>query len=293
MNNNLCPVCERKVRCKNGICSVAGSDGFPVMCVGKWTEEKHHYIDSYLNIFFKAMAKKWHGNLYYIDLFCGPGRSRNRDSGIEIDGSPLIALKFGFCKYIFVDKNLDNIKSLKSRCLNRAGSNNSEFIHGDCNERIKEVINYIPGNSLSVTLVDPFGLNFNFESYIQLTKDRHMDLIIIFPLGMAIKRTMNKSEKAKQKVNLFLGGNEWRTLIRDKPVSAYGRTIIDYFKQNLTKIGYQIPKELSAGENIIVKNNSNIPLYHLLFVSKNQLGTSFWNKISQYKPNGQLSIFSP
>lgn len=289
---NECASCDNKKNKKDGICiKHSGSDGLPIMCTGKWSEEKHFYIDNFLNLFFRAMYKKWAGNLCYVDLFCGPGRCRTKKTGNEFDGSPLIALKYQFSKYIFVDKNEENINTLNSRTVNRAGSEKIVFIRGDCNDKIDEIRHELPKNSLSVVLVDPFKINFNFDSFIKLTNDRRMDLIIVFPLGMTIKRIMNKSKNEKAMIDNFLGGSDWQSFSKTKPGSLIGREITDYFKNNLANLGYRIPKEFIFDE-ITVKNTKNAPLYKLLFASKDPLGNSFWNKIIQSRPNGQLSLFS-
>ena len=75
------------------------------------------YLDKYLNIYSSAMNNKWGGNLNYIDLFCGPGKSRIKETNNEFDGSPLISLKYHFNQYIFVDKNEENIDILGLFCL--------------------------------------------------------------------------------------------------------------------------------------------------------------------------------
>lgn len=201
MINGRCRSCGRTKNhdTKNGIClNENGSDDLPVMCVRKWSEEKHYYIDKYLNIFSNAMNQKWDGNLNYIDLFCGPGKSRVRETNNEFDGSPLISLKYNFNQYIFVDKNEENVDILRTRTKNMGNFDKIRFIKGDCNEKVSEINKLVPKKSLSVVLIDPFSINFNFDSYKELTDDRKMDLIIIFPLGMTIKRIMNKSEKEKK-----------------------------------------------------------------------------------------------
>lgn len=92
-------------------------------------------------------------------------------------------------------------------------------------------------------------------------------------------------------VDVFLGGNDWREIIKYEPKSSYGRIIINYFKSNLEKLGYVVPKEFLLN-NIIVKNTKNAPIYNLLFASKHPLGNSFWNKITQYSFNGQSSFLN-
>lgn len=294
MSNDKCRFCNKAKNhdVKDGIClNENGDDGLPVMCVRKWSEDKHFYIDNYLRIFFNAMNKKWCGNLNYIDLFCGPGKSRVKESNNEFNGSPLIALKYHFKQYIFVDKNEKNIDILRTRTKSMDDFGRIRFIKDDCNEKVDEINKSISQKCLSVVLIDPFGINFNFDSYRILTKDKKMDLIIIFPLGMTIKRIMNKSEKEKKMVDNFLGGDGWREMIKYEPKNSYGRIIINYFKSNLEKLGYMVPKEFVLND-ITVKNTKNAPIYNLLFASKHPLGNSFWNKITQQNPSGQLSILN-
>jgi three-Cys-motif partner protein len=83
--------------------ALTGSDGLTIRSSGIWTEEKLYYLEHYLDIFCVGMHKKWPGKLYYVDLFSGPGRCHIRETGEEIDGSPLIALKFNFAKYFFFE----------------------------------------------------------------------------------------------------------------------------------------------------------------------------------------------
>lgn len=232
------------------------------------------------------MKRKWKGNLYYIDLFCGPGRSVSRETGEEVDGSPLIALKFKFAGYFFVDIEESNIKSLRQRCKSRINFDRVRFIWEDCNQAIESIRKLIPENSLSVALIDPFGLDFDFSSYVKLTEKRRIDLIINFPLGTAIKRNWKKSTSDKSKLDKFLGGTDWRP-IEKKPAVHF----VEYFKKKLEEIGYKIPWESPLGDIIIKTKKKKVPLYHLLFASKHPLGNKFWKKIRKYDPLGQRSLF--
>lgn len=282
-----CKSCNHEKNTKGGICLVKkGLDGLPVMCVGDWVTDKYYYFERYLDLFVRAMTKSWGGNIFYIDLFCGPGKCLIRETGKEIDGSSLIALKYKFAKYIFVDVEKENIKTLRQRCKSRANFDRVEFISGDCNEEIESIKKLIPRHSLSLTLVDPFGLDFNFSCYQKLTKDRKVDLIINFPLGMAIKRNFSKFDS--EKLDVFLGGKNWKRPAISNPTTHF----IHYFKKNLAKIGYKIPKECELSGDVLVKTiKKKVPLYYLLLASKNPLGATFWKKIRKYDPSGQRSLF--
>lgn len=282
-----CNSCDHKKKTnKDGVCLIQnGSDGLPVMCTGNWILCKHYYLERYLDLFVRAMSKNWGGNINYIDLFAGPGKCRIRESGEETEGSPLIALKYNFARYIFVDVIKSNIEILAKRCESRIDLNKISFITGDCNKSIENIKQIIPEHSLNVALVDPFGLNFDFESYEKLTNVRKIDLIINFPIGMAIKRNYLKSDH--EKLDRFLGGIDWKKGTINNPTKYF----IDYFKGNLEKIGYQIPKEFDPYGEIVIKNLKEIPLYDLLFASKHPLGAIFWQKIKKFDPIGQPSLF--
>ena len=69
-------------------------DGLPLVEVGQWALEKHARLRPYLEI-SRAVRRKFIGptnaGATFIDLYCGPGRARVRETGALIDGSPLIA----------------------------------------------------------------------------------------------------------------------------------------------------------------------------------------------------------
>jgi three-Cys-motif partner protein len=114
--------------------STIGSDGKIVRSSGIWAQDKLYYLERYLDIFSVGMRKKWPGKLHYVDLFAGPGRCLIRDTSEEIDGSPLIALKYGFAKYIFFEADEMCCKALTERIKLRAPEKLSdiEIVPGDC-----------------------------------------------------------------------------------------------------------------------------------------------------------------
>ncbi|MGB6685872.1 MAG: hypothetical protein WBH24_19635, partial [Candidatus Acidiferrum sp.] len=72
------------------------TDGLPARSTGLWVFDKKHYFERYLAIFTRGIGRKWSGKLSYADLFCGPGRSIVRNSGEEVNGSPLLSLDYEF-----------------------------------------------------------------------------------------------------------------------------------------------------------------------------------------------------
>ena len=276
-----CKNCDHENNAKDGICSVKkASDGLPFRCVGAWSEAKHYYLKRYIETFTTSMRKKWHGQLYYIDLFTGPGKCMARETEREIDGSPLIALNapYPFAKYFFVDLNEEVLNTLSERCKNNPNYNRIKLIPGDCNSVIDKIMCEIPIRSLSLAFVDPTGLDFKFST-LQKLAERKVDLIITFPEGMAIKRNIKKFlNEVHSPLDDVMSNNKWRQF-------NTGREIIECYRSDLTSLGYQ---EVKLGEEIQIRSISkNLPLYFLLFASKHQLGHKFWQEITKIDHTGQ------
>src|SRR5260370_39477069 len=160
--------------------ALTGSDGLTIRSSGIWAEEKLYYLEHYLDIFSVGMHKKWLGKLYYVDLFSGPGRCHIRETGEEIDGSPLIALKFNFAKYFFFEADPACYKALSERIKARAPEKlkNISLIPGDCNEHVKEVR---PPSTPSIRPVfgEPTGITqFAFDTMHPVNSELTMHLLL-------------------------------------------------------------------------------------------------------------------
>jgi len=275
------------------------SDGLPALIAGEWAEEKHFYLSRYSDMVSTGMRKKWK-NLTYIDLFSGPGKNivQINKKKKEIDGSPLIAikLKHPFSKYIFVEKSPQLINALKDRCQKFPIFNKMKFIKGDCNKKIAEVVNRIPEGSLGIAFIDPYGLDFWFSSLEKLVNGRSMDMIINFPMGMAIKRNVDRFIKKQwSRLDEFLGDDEWREEYKKrrlKNARGISKFFLDYYQAKLLKLGYYFDEEeygLLQGE-VLIKGSKKVPLYYLFFASKDKKGLEFWRKAIKYNSSGQKKL---
>ena len=75
---------------------IDGDDGLPAEEVGVWAKEKHDYLCRYIDISRSTRAKylgPGKAGATYIDLFCGPGRCKVRDSGEWIGNPPAKAMQ--------------------------------------------------------------------------------------------------------------------------------------------------------------------------------------------------------
>lgn len=288
----ICRNCDREANAPHGVCLIhKAEDGLYVRCVGLWAKDKYYYIERYLDVLTKSMRQRW--QLYYIDLFSGCGKCRVRETGEEIAGSGLIALnlRFPFNNYYFIDLDEISLQSFKERVKYNSLFNRISFKWGDCNEKVMEILGELPKEkTLYVTLIDPTGLQIKFDTIRILTNERKMDLIVIFPQGMAIKRNMDKFIKKEDSLlDSFMGDRRWRSLYKSRlPGDSIEKSLIDLYRDNLKSIGYQ---EIKSADEILIKSSKRaLPLYYLLFASKHPLGHQFWSSISEIEPTGQRKL---
>jgi three-Cys-motif partner protein len=300
MGSNLyvqkCKGCDSDRNAPDGICTLRpASDGLPLRCVGGWSKAKYYYLKNYIDAFATATRLKWHGKIYYIDLFAGPGKSRVRDTEEEIDASPLLALNspFPFANYFFVDLDREVLSVLSERCRSHALYGSIRFIAGDCNKIIDEIISEIPLRSLSLAFIDPTGVHFNFPT-VQKLATRKIDLIVTFPQGMAINRNIKKFLTEKHSpLDEWIGDEEWRELyykkLKERRDETVEKGIIGYYGRKLEALGYQ---EVKMGDEVLVRSTrKRLPLYCLLFACKHPLGHKLWREIGKIEHTGQRRFY--
>jgi three-Cys-motif partner protein len=257
-------------------------------------------VARYLTLFSQAMHKRFPVR-HYLDLFAGPGRCVLDDGSGEIEGSPLVALSLAhrFTRYHFVDVDSTAVLALRQRVA-RLGWRESDvqIYQEDANAVVTRLARSIPSGALSVALIDPTGLDLTFDSLRVLTRGRRMDLIYVFPEGMAAKRNLQKFLRQEHStLDAVLGDSRWRETVRpylrhDLSPQAHwdqiGRPLVEKLREQLTRLGYQ---NIHLGSEIIaVRNRNDVPLYYLVFASKHALGHRFWHAISSYDPAGQASL---
>jgi three-Cys-motif partner protein len=257
--------------------------------VGNWAEDKHYYLARYIEAtravrakYLKPAGSRPAGGAAFVDLFAGPGRSRIRETGTIIRGSPLVALahkEAPFTKVILCDLDEENTRALGVRTV--AYRDRVQIIQGDCNQVIGDITAKIPPYGLNVALLDPFSVNqLQFTTIAALAAFKRMDLIIHFPT-MDLKRNFGRDQN---RVGRFLGTSGSEDQIRT-PSDVVKR--IETLRTSLGAFGY-------TGEqvrSIAIKNNKKNVLYHLVFASKNSRGDAIWNDIVKRESDGQGNLF--
>jgi len=165
---------------------VEGDDGLPAEEVGAWTKEKHERLRRYLDISRAARNKFLTGpskSATFIDLFCGPGRGRVKETGEWIDGSAVAAWKISqengapFSKIYVADIDIER-RAASAERLRRLKAPIHELT-GSAADAALKVATITNRFGLHVAFLDPFSLGaLHFEIIKSLARLKRMDMLI-------------------------------------------------------------------------------------------------------------------
>ena len=264
-----------------------GSDGLPTLIQGPWSEDKLHFVRYFSSLFNGGMKNRWQTRAY-VDLFAGPGLCKERGTGTEFDGSPIVALKCQtpFTHLYFNDIDKDFVNALTRRQQRLDPQANVEYFNLDCNRAAKEIAEQIPKGALTLGLIDPWNYELTFDGLSHLGQRPATDLIVTFHTT-AIKRNAHRLIAA---VDTFLNDKNWRTRYWESQgdVSNPSTTVlIDTFRDSLRKkLDYT-----QFGDPMAIRNSTGVPMFYLLFASKHPRGLDFWEKSIGRLRSGQRRMY--
>lgn len=299
-NSGCSKGCNKDTRRKTtqeDLCVVTSSniDNLPIRCVGSWAPQKIYLITQYLGIFAHGMAKKWEGNINYIEICSGPGRCVDRSNGMEFDGTALSIIKNEYFKLLnralFFDYNEKVVSTLNER-IQKLNVNNAKAIVGDYYdaEAICATLKAeIPRRGLNLVLIDPTDCSVPFHLIEAIKRTMsNVDFVINMAIGTDFNRNIANILRApasyaevKNKYVKFLG-NDYLFQKIDQSMSpqilrGYFR---DEYQNSLRNIGY---------EHFRVH-----PIecyYDIIFASSHIRGLDFWDKATRLSYDGQASLF--
>lgn len=269
---------------KKSVSVVDPADELPARVVHPWTKRKHHYLDRYMDIFSVGM-KKWPRRAY-VDLFAGPGRCFEEESGEFYNGSPLLAFDHPFTDHIYVELEGATADALERRSARHRRTRNVTVMEGDCNSRIDQVVTLLPKDGITLAFIDPTNWQVRFPAIRKLAASGRVDLVVSFFAGM-MQRVTHLEEQPK--LDAFFGTHAWKTDTRFQ--DSRGRPsmsgLLACYREQLTSIGYL---DAMAGRELAVRNSVNRTMYLITFFSKHPRGFDFWDKITREDERGQLAI---
>lgn len=200
------------------------SDGLNARVAPPWSEEKLRILAAYLNGF--AHACKRVGGWYALDAFAGGGLNISGTSGVEILGSPVIALKAGSpqATRVVACEQQDGARAALTQ--RTAGYGDRIRVEaGDANQRIVELLAPIPRGAPSFAFLDPEGSELAWTTVRAVAAhkdDRYskMEQLILFPTDMGFVRLLDLNNPLKPKhaemVTRMFGDERWVPIWEDR-----------------------------------------------------------------------------
>jgi len=261
-------------------------DGLDIHPSHIWSEQKYKLVGGYCDIFTKAMRKEWEV-LVYVDLYAGPGYTKIIETNKILKTSPLIALSLPnpFDVYIFGDDDKKYLDALEMRVRRDFKEKETYFIHGDCNKTVKQIKSKIPLHGrekrvLTFCFADPFDLNLEFETIIELSSNKLVDLLILQAYYMDANRNYeNYLNDDNDKIAKYLGDRDWRTKFQKSEYypNNFVQFLTDTYDMNMRELKYLEPQR-----NSIKYPFKNVKLYYLSFYSKHPRGNDLYKKVQRY-----------
>lgn len=296
-----------------------GEDGSAApMEVGPWAQEKLKCLRKYLSAYTTIMRKqRWVEGYFYIDAFAGPGTLKVRKKQVTdsvriqfhrfygqvlgdsetaeyISGSPRIALelKHPFTDYVFIeidDGRYQQLQALKAEFEKRRDVT-VQIEKQDCNSYLCGLASDTQINWKKwrgIVFLDPFGMQVPWNTLARLAKTNAIEILINFPVGMAIQRLLKKSGKFSQpereKLNEYFGTEEWYEELYGEFKGFFGTVVyknrpsgdvlVKWYRKRLKKLFKYVTH---ARE---VQNSKGSPLYYLIHAGQNSTGNKIAGEI--------------
>jgi len=260
--------------------------------IREWTCHKLECFADYIEAYTKTLKNI---NCCYLGLYAGCGSCICKGTDCRIEDSELRVLRTRakFSQYIFVVRNRQDAENLK-RLTSSYSSDNIEVITGDCNNDkvARELFDLIPRSASSFALIDPAGYRRLHWSTIELLakhgvdwKGNKVELLIIFPLEMALLRNLARAECQKSITRLY-GNQQWEDIKRQKLEGKMGleevrHSLVELFKTGLRGLGYRYVEDFRPA------CLSRQAFYHLILASDLDVGAKIlkdtWGK-TRYLP---------
>ena len=242
--------------------------------------DKAYYVRRFAEIVATAMRGKFKGGVWWIELFCGPGRLFEKETGRFLPGSPLDALGIPrpFDGYVFADVNQACVESLRRR----VEGSNVYILQGDANsadvhDRVAAIV---PRNALVVLYADPEGLDL-FWPTVKYFVDRYprIDLLLNLPVSGAVRAlAAGFSSKAGRVLDhtapheLLLGANR-------------GASVRDWYWRKLEAERFRYIDSVP-----INLRGTNRALYDLVVASRHERAVEFFQESLGVGPAGQYAL---
>jgi three-Cys-motif partner protein len=251
--------------------------GLWVENVGPWAKEKLKILTDYIQI--SSAARNKFAHRAFIDVFCGPGKSRIRDTGELIDGSPVAAFQQGvrgkapFSGVYVSDYDSELLASAAARLGNLGAP--VVPIEGPASKAIQSIVDRLNPSGLHLALLDPHNLGtLSFDLFEGLARLQRIDIIVHVSVGDLQRNVDRYTSSEYEQFDRFAPG--WQGHVRtDVSQTALRAAIVEFWTEKVVSLG--LPR---ARHCELIRGTRDQRLYWLMLLSRHGLAHSFWNKIT-------------
>jgi three-Cys-motif partner protein len=253
-------------------------EGTEIDEVGYWSELKLDILRDYATEYCKILAAQGNLEYSYIDAFAGAGVHLSKETGELIPGSPLNALNLPqpFNHYYLIDLDQKRTQLLQTLTKDRR---NVTILSGDCNEVLPhQVFPKIRYDKFqrALCILDPYGINLNWEIIASAGKSKTIDIFVNFPIG-GINRNVLRKDRSKvhpnmiDRMNKVWGDETWNAAAFSGEGDLFGyeekqrnEIIAEAFRKRIAAVaGFKhVPPPIP------MRNKSNAIIYYLYFASQ-------------------------
>lgn len=271
---------------------IEGDDGLPAEDVGEWAKQKHDYLCRYIDISSGARGKyigPGKAGATYIDLFCGPGRSRVRETGEWVDGGVVAAWNKSregcapFTQIYISDLDTERRQAAATR-LRQLDAPVIE-VEGAAVEAAHKIVTALKPYGLNFAFLDPFDLaTLNFEIIETLSTLKRIDMLVHVSQMDLQRNAVSYATTDESAFDSFAPG--WRQHVPvDQPQHTLRQQVFNYWRGKVAGLGVWPSTEMR-----LLKGRNKQPLYWLLMAAKHSLPHKFWATASNVEGQGSFEF---
>jgi three-Cys-motif partner protein len=253
--------------------------GLLVENVGPWATDKLKIVTDYIQASGAARRRYLRTGAAYIDVFCGPGRSRIRTTGQFIDGSPAAAFSqakgslAAFTVMHISDADPDLLSSAEKRLIKLGAP--VRATPGPASSAMPKIVRQLNSWGLHFAFLDPHNLGtLSFDLFEHLARLKRVDIIVHVSLSDLQRNADRYTSAAHDEFDRFAPG--WRDHVRSDISQVHLRAeILKYWSKRVMALGLPRAKHCE-----LIKGTKNQRLYWLIFLAKHKFAHALWAKIS-------------
>ena len=239
--------------------------------IRRWACHKLECFTDYIKAYASTLGNN---QCCYLELYAGCGNCVCKGTDCVIEDSALRALKTKFARYIFIVSDSQDANGLKQLT---ASYDSVNIITGNpVNEKVlRQVFDLIPRSASSLALIDPPGYRKlrwstikKLAAYGKDWKGHKIELLIIFPLEMALLRNLTRPE-CQASITRLYGNSKWQEIRGQRLEGKIGlgktrQQLVELYKDGLKALGYRHITDFKPSYF------PKPPLYHIISASDSE-----------------------